>query len=344
MKRNRHLSAILSLLLTGILLFTACGAGASESGAGAGSEATANVQEGTNNPETTDAAGTPETTEEATATEAAEVAEPEPEPEEPNYDVIPETYACTIRVSINPQVLLYLDEGFQVIGICHENEDAIDAYGEKELVGLSLEDAVDTLIVTAEEKGYLKEEATVSITLEEVADTTVITDDTVLRAARDTAKEALEKTEKEVAVETVISEEVQRSAHIEKSMVTCPDCGGSGIFCPGVEPPAGSNAKPYPSCGGSGIVDCQNPICDHGKCTRCGGSGKSTCFGCNGTGVNSVDGATCNHCGGSGKERCEYCHGTGNCERCNGTAKITCLALDQHTECATCHGTGQVEE
>ncbi len=343
MKRNRHRWKMLSLLLTGMLVLTACGAGTSESGPGSEPEAAVSLQEETGSSDTTDAE-TPATAEASGTEETTEVAEAEPEPEEPSYDIIPESYACTIRVSINPQVLLYLDENYRVIGILHENEDAIDAYGEMELVGQPLENVVDTLISTAEEKGYLKEDATVSITLEEVTDTEAITDDTVLRLARDTAKAALETTEKEVSVDTVISEEVQAEAHIVKTMVTCPDCGGSGIFCPGVTPPEGSIAMAYPSCGGSGIVACRNPICSGGKCTRCGGSGKTACHGCNGAGVNSVDGATCNHCGGSGKTTCEYCHGTGNCDRCGGTGQITCLALDQHTECATCHGTGQVEE
>ncbi len=340
MHRTHHLKPLLSVFLTTFLLLTACGSSQSPDPA----VETTTSQSLETALSTGDRAA--EATEPAPAADPSEAAEAEPEqePEEPSYDVIPDSYACTIRVSINPQVLLYLDESYKVIGILHENEDAIDAYGEMKLVGQPLENVVDTLISTAEEKGYLKEDATVSITLEEVTDTEAITDDTVLRLARDTARAALETTEKEVSVDTVISEEVQAEAHIEKTMVTCPDCGGSGIFCPGVTPPEGSIAMAYPSCGGSGIVACRNPICDGGKCTRCGGSGKTACHGCNGAGVNSVDGATCNHCGGSGKTTCEYCHGTGNCDRCGGTGQITCLALDQHTECATCHGTGQVEE
>ncbi|MBR6380200.1 MAG: hypothetical protein IKS07_00805 [Lachnospiraceae bacterium] len=349
MNKNRIRMKMMAVFAALILCFSGCGASSKDAVGGTGAQesgasSSVTVPE-TPSPEA--ALQAAESMEEAAdaiqgALQETEGAQEESEPEPPVIDVIPESYACTIRVSINPSVLLYLDSKEQVIGIVHENEDAVEAFGEETIVGQSLEKAMDDLIRISDEKGYLKEDATVSITLEDVGEGGSVTDDTVLRNARDLAKAFLESLESTCNVSTEISETVQNDYHIEKTMITCPDCLGSGIFCPGDTDPAAKDVR-YGSCHGTGVVTCLNPICNGGKCTRCGGTGRSTCFGCNGTGVNSVDGATCNHCGGSGTERCEYCHGTGNCERCNGTGQIHCLFADQHTTCETCGVTGQVE-
>lgn len=275
--------------------------------------------------------------EEDTADTGTEMEASDTATEEESKDIIPESYACTLRVTINPQVLLYLDQDYKIIGICYENEDALDAYAEADLFGKSLEDAVDLMIEEAYDKDYLKTDGTVSIELAEIADDKAITDDTVLTVAKTSAKAALEEKECDCKVDLEIAAEVQSSYSIEITKVPCTNCYGTGILCPGDHETSGID---YEGCHGTGITVCLNPICNGGACTQCSGSGRFTCFGCHGTGVNDVDGMTCNHCNGSGTEACQYCHGTGNCERCNGTGQVTCYVIDQHTTCPVCDGTG----
>ena len=50
--------------------------------------------------------------------------------EEKGYDVIPEEYAMVVTVSINPEISLYLDKEYKVIGYKFGNDDAIDAYAQ----------------------------------------------------------------------------------------------------------------------------------------------------------------------------------------------------------------------
>ncbi len=346
MRKTTRLLPI-TIMMVCALLLSACGssnAGAGNSGPDA---STATVQDVTADPAV--AAGDETNADTNVGTDAGaeqdgdlEAVPPEAdEPEDPTFELIPDEFACSIRVSINPEVLLYLDKDYTVIGIRYDNEDAKEAYDDRDLKGMNLDEAMDALIATAIEKKYLKADGTVSIELADVGDRSVITDDSVLRAAKASAVATLEKAECECTLETEIAEEVRKDYSIEKTMIVCPTCGGTGIICPGDHETPNVN---YDGCGGTGETVCMNPICNGGACTRCGGSGKSTCPGCNGAGVNNVDGATCNHCGGSGKISCEYCHGSGKCERCGGTGRHACYVMDKHRACETCGGTGMVEE
>ncbi len=89
-------------------------------------------------------------------------------------------------------------------------------------------------------------------------------------------------------------------------------------------------------CGGTANLTC--PLCHgSGECfdkDSCRGMGLATCFACNGTGVDEpatrpdrpVAPKPCMLCGGTGKTVCPGCAGTGKCPLCKGRKQLTCRA------------------
>lgn len=115
--------------------------------------------------------------------------------------------------------------------------------------------------------------------------------------------------------------------HYVLELVSCPECTGNGIICPGA-PDFGydrGNGHGYEGCHGTGFSPCPDIWCVNGI---------RTCQGCKGSGIDQ-NGVSCEICGGDGIDDCEFCHGTGIAE---------CISLADHYTCFRCEGTGQVEE
>ena len=99
----------------------------------------------------------------------------------------------------------------------------------------------------------------------------------------------------------------------------CSKCNGTGYTCS--------------DCKGSGQCwDCNG----RGYCYKCYGSGRLTCYICDGLGRNIISKQTCYKCGGSGKVSCHMCFGTGDCQICYGSKK--CTTCNGHPECSSCEG------
>lgn len=248
--------------------------------------------------------------------------------EEPSYDIIPEVYAYSLTISINPLVELYFDSDNVVVGIGYLNQDAIDAYKDTEIVGQTLDDGISTIIETASEKGYIKEDATIEIELAKVADesqeafdVSILVDAT--KCVNDTISEINRTTDevKEVAVEVAVNETVIEDKGIAAPTI-CEDCNGTGNNCK--------------ECNGTAIVRCKR--CSNGveTCGICNGSGSIKCHGCHGAG------GDCGHCGGSGTISCDGCGGRGsfNCSWCAGALEHVCPICWGEGSCSTCGGDG----
>lgn len=303
-----------SLMACILLIFACAGCGAKKE-----TKSEAPVQE--------EVVVTPELEEEVVLTQEEpeeEIPTQAPE-EEPTYDIIPESYAYTLTVSINPLVRLYMDESNIIVGIEYLNQDAIDAYVELDLVGTSCEEGIALMVETAAEKEYLVQEGTVSLELTEVVNTEVISDSTPLKEAQAAVEEVLESEEfAELAavIEAEVSEEVTEQTGIV-AIVTCPDCNGTGNDCK--------------ECNGTGIVNCKRCSGGYETCGICHGSGRETCHGCKGSGD-----PACNHCGGAGTIQCSGCGGAGgfNCSWCHGELRHVCPDCWGEGVCATCKGAG----
>lgn len=93
------------------------------------------------------------------------------EPEETGDDVAAllknAKYVAVIHVKINPEFNIYLGEDENVVALECLNADAKDAYGKKSFAGKSLDEALQTVVSIAAEKGYMKEDQTVALTITE---------------------------------------------------------------------------------------------------------------------------------------------------------------------------------
>lgn len=273
-------------------------------------------------------------------TKATETVEPESS-EEVVYDIIPEEYAYSLTVSINPLVKLYFDASDIIVGVEYQNEDAIEAYADLKLVGASSKEGLESLIDAAVDKNYLKEDGQISIELTEVVDTVAITENTPLMQAKEIVAERIvkiaeaEETDAEetkpalqVSILVDVAEDVTEKTGI-KPTVVCPDCNGTGNDCK--------------ECNGTAIVNCKR--CNGGweTCGICNGSGHEICHGCKGTGIDN--GNTCTRCGGSGKQNsCTGCKGAGGfeCSWCKGALQHVCPECWGEKVCDTCGGTGTI--
>ncbi|MCR5254460.1 MAG: hypothetical protein K6D96_00880 [Acetatifactor sp.] len=359
MKREKTGTKVVALLIGLCLILSGCGAAGSDEQDVAVQESTVTSEDAGSETEiaTGSDSDVTDSSDEEPAAEAEEV-----------VDIIPAegTYAYSIIVSINPQCELYYDRSDVVVGIAYLNEDAKTAYLEKEWIGLSLEESMAQLITATEEAGFMKE-PTVSLELAKVGDEDAVSDSAMLDRAEQAITETLsgeetadsqsgtentaaeaESSGKTAVIEKTVSEEVEEQCEIYVS-VTCPTCGGTGIWCKTCN---NTGWGPCSHCGGTGV-----------GCENCGGSGTGPCHGCNGQGsytckvcggsgtvddqvCNGCGGSgreTCNHCGGSGRITCEYCNGTNHCKYCKGSGQAPCQTCGGTPgACETCNGTGLV--
>lgn len=122
--------------------------------------------------------------------------------------VKPTSYATVLVVTINPQFRLYLDKNDVVLATEPVNEDAKAIMSEIKLDDTSLEGVIKEILVTANEKGFVKTDATVDFEITETADATVDT-----AALLTKVKETSEKTAKDENI--VIAVEIKNDEKTE---------------------------------------------------------------------------------------------------------------------------------
>lgn len=292
---NRRRFLILLLCMTTVLAFAACGKKDS------GKDTT---------PTPTETVVTETPTEKPT--------EPAESPVQQALKDAPENFDFAVEVSINPDFLLYV-KGHEVVAYKALNEDAKKIEDRCAIVGRGIDGAVEDIVRSSKDEGYLKEGATVNMT--------------VVRAncAKSQAEEALK-----VADETIqrTSQEcgvqVQAEVHVENDVAFAPEPDNPE---PGPNEPRKDEGCSVcqgtgdcERCDATGVVECMS--C-HGSgkilklCWKCKGTAKdengNSCKECNGTGNHGEE--TCQDCNGTGQAECEQCHGSKKCPACGGTGK-----------------------
>lgn len=303
-------------------------------------------------------AGSVEASEEQAKTKEASTGTVEAESgsgEAANAESMPE-YVTVVRITINPELELYLDGDGKVVAVDYLNEDAENAFSALPMTGINLEEAVKLVVATSVEDGYLTEGKTITVDFVEQKEETDLQNmmETVQTAVQDELSEKQLSATLELGTKGEIQEsvalqpepledtqEAEASEPSEKPVSagtpepvqpannSCPDCGGTGIC-----PECGGGTYPCKRCGGS-LWE---------KCGVCGGSGRQTCPGCHGSGKDATSGESCRHCGGAGSITCEVCGGAGgkSCSICNGKGVISddCILCHGQKICTTCGGTG----
>ena len=292
-----------------------------------------------------------------------------------NTKEMPE-YVSVVRITINPQLELYLDSEDRVVGVSYLNQDAEDAFSKLSMTDLSLEGAVRQIVTVSVEAGYLTEGKTITVDFVEQDEKSELPEkiEMVQTAVKEELSEkqltvtleieaegtvqdsiVLEPDEQKISEETANSsgqagnDKVTEATGTQKDKQTDKQTGeqsgtqqtGNAASAAGSEPakPAG---EPCPDCGGTGIC----PECGGGTlpCKMCGGSLWESCGVCGGSGRQSCPG-----CHGSGKdatsgETCRHCGGAGgmSCEVCGGAGGKSCSICNGKgvvsDDCILCHG------
>ena len=133
----------------------------------------------------------------------------------------PDSYAYAIRVTINPQMTLFLDAQNQVISFRADNEDAAADFSGVELTGKSLNEALDAIVDRAVEKGRLKDGGNIEIAID-TANSPDMDWETVLADSEQEVKTQLEKKQLTAEVVTVVQADTDVSTSAVATDTTAP--------------------------------------------------------------------------------------------------------------------------
>lgn len=268
-------------------------------------------------------------------------------------------YDYTVRVSINPEFLLYM-KGTDVVAYEALNEDAKKIEDRCAIVGRGLDGALDDIVRFSYQDGFLKDGGDVKVTVVET------------KRSESEVKEVLKRAEETVqntakSCDITVSKQVTVANDIIYAPEPEPGNDPGDPNAPGPEPndpndpnqpgpdPNDPNqhigerdpneVEPGPNeprkdegcsvcqgtgdcerCDATGVVECMS--C-HGSgkvlklCWKCKGTAKdengNPCAECDGTGNHGED--TCQECNGKGQAQCEQCFGSKKCPACGGTGK-----------------------
>lgn len=106
--------------------------------------------------------------------------------------VAPENYTSVLLITINPQFKLYLDENNNVLAVEPVNNDAKTFSADIDFENKSLEIVIGTIVEKANEKGFVKENATVNFEIIEQKSETVNKDDILQKAVSAAEQKAAE--------------------------------------------------------------------------------------------------------------------------------------------------------
>jgi len=249
----------------------------------------------------------------------------------------PDTYDYALRISINPEFILYLVE-HRVVAYQALNADAQKVDERAAIEDRDLFEALNDIVRSSYEEGFLEDGGDVTVTMVSAFQTEAEANELLTEAkgmVTDIAKDCGISVNPVLTVDKNVEfsepgnnpgSEDNPPAPNEDNNNENPDddheyhaprdpnegcsvCHGSGICV---------------RCGGRGTAICEECNSGYETCTKCGGkgyaggdeNGPKVCDQCGGNGH-----ITHGNCGGTGIVPCQGCRGSGKCEACGGTGK-----------------------
>lgn len=124
-------------------------------------------------------------------------------------------YSAKMRITINPDLLLYLDGEGTVLAYTYENADAADAYKDLSFTGDNVKDTVKKVTAAALETNYLKPNADMVIEVAEVKDESFKIEETMY-IAEVTANKTLREKHEQAEVKTAMAPQVETIAETQE--------------------------------------------------------------------------------------------------------------------------------
>lgn len=257
---------------------------------------------------------------------------------------IPDEYAVSVIVTINPQIKLYADVNRLIVGVEYLNEDAKTAFSPIDFIGNTVEEAMHQIVDAAIEKHFLTDGKDVGIEVAEIKDASC-DGSVVVKNMEAAAVAALEKSGVTASVSTIVPEtEIPETAVAGTEVTEIPETAAvetEATEAVAVEESseadtdAGTGENTQTEVSGNMATEAQDRA--KNNCAVCGGTGK--CDECKGDGYRgSGYTVSCPRCHGSLTETCIYCDANGNSTKHEGTCDFpNCMGAHVY-KCTICGG------
>ena len=229
-------------------------------------------------------------------------------------DIIPEEYAATLIITINPKIKLYVDSDNVVVVVEYMNEDAKVVAAKIELVNYTLEESVEKLVVAATEQEFLTDGKNVDVDVAEIKD-----EEYDCKSVCEAVEAIVEEVAQEYEMEVTVAKSVESEPIVEEPENPCSNCNGTGKC---------------DECLGDGYLGVGYSV----SCPRCHGALTETCIYCDENGNSNKHEGKCDfpNCMGAHVYSCTTCGG--------GTTAVTCASCEGDGKCKVCGGTGIAAE
>lgn len=264
---------------------------------------------------------------------------------------IPDEYAVSVIVTINPQIKLYADINQLIVGVEYLNEDAKTAFSQIDFIGITMEEGMHQIVDAAIKQHFLMDGKDVDIEVVEIIDESC-DGSAVCKKIEDAAAAALEKSgvtasvSARVSVEIVEEADESEAADSEETNVHEIEIPENALTETGATEDAMKELSETDTDVGTKetaqteVSENVTPVIQNSaksSCTVCGGTGK--CDECKGDGYRgSGYTVSCPRCHGSLTETCIYCDANGNSTKHEGTCDFpNCMGAHVY-RCTICGG------
>lgn len=264
---------------------------------------------------------------------------------------IPDDYAVTVIVTINPQIKLYADADQRIVGVEYLNEDAKTAFSDIDFIGITMEEGMYQIVDAAIEQHFLTDGKAVDIEVTEIIDESC-DGSAVCKKMEDATVAVIEKSGVTASVSVRVSAEIMEeadeseAADSEETNVHETEISENALTEIGATEDVMKESSETDTDVGTKetaqteVSENTTPAIqdsEKSSCTVCGGTGK--CDECKGDGYRgSGYTVSCPRCHGALTETCIYCDANGNSTKHEGTCDFpNCMGAHVY-KCTICGG------